>query len=159
MVNDEHIATAEVGAGEAPVASSTASMQAGRELDLLIAEKVMGFDRWNARVDPMNRNGEPQYYMGYPHGHDFAPEYSTDLTAAMQVAMKLMQRPDDGFWLYAELTEPDLWLAGFENMEVERVSDTGETLPLAICRAALKACESASRVRARVSAPHDGVKS
>jgi len=60
-----------------------------RDLDIKVAELVMGFDRLNARIDPMNRNGEPQYYMGYPHGHDFAPNYSTDIASAMLVVEKM----------------------------------------------------------------------
>jgi len=54
------------------------SLEIGRELDLCIAELITGQDRLMCRVDPMNRNGEPQFYWGYPLQHDFAPEYSTD---------------------------------------------------------------------------------
>lgn len=50
----------------------------GRELDILLAEFHSGQDRLEARYDPMNRDGEPQFHWGYPAGHGFAPNYSTD---------------------------------------------------------------------------------
>jgi hypothetical protein len=56
-------------------------MEAGRALDFLIAEHVFGVDPSDARIDPMIRNGEPQFHWGYPWGHDFAPNYSTDIGA------------------------------------------------------------------------------
>lgn len=62
-----------------------------RQLDLDVAEQVMGFDRMNARVDPMVRNGDPQYFMGYPVGHDFAPYYSIDIAAAFQVEDRIAE--------------------------------------------------------------------
>lgn len=64
-----------------------------RELELQIAEQVFGMNRLEARVDPVNRDGEPQYFWGYPVGHDFAPQYARDIAAAMSVLDKT-----DGLW-------------------------------------------------------------
>lgn len=55
----------------------------GRELDITICELKLGQPRFTCRTDPMNRNGEPQFHYGYPVGHDFAPEYSTDNMIAL----------------------------------------------------------------------------
>jgi hypothetical protein len=102
-----------------------------RELDLDVAEKVMGFDRLTARVDPMNRAGEPQYHMGYPHGHDFAPFYSTDIAAAMQVVEKMERRVEIVYVPNTALP----WMVWLRDSE----RTFAETLPEAICRAALAA--------------------
>lgn len=121
----------------------------GRELDFAVAEQVMGLDRANARVDSMNRNGEPQYHFGYPVGHDFAPNYSTDIAAAMQVIEKLRA---DGWTPEISSYYPDLeWDVVFERCEqigdsIYRSTGHGEcssqSLPECICRAALAAIES-----------------
>lgn len=60
-------------------------MEAGREMDILVAEVILDQDRMTCRVDPMSRNGEPQFYYGYPAGHDFAFDYSTQATAAVTI--------------------------------------------------------------------------
>lgn len=115
-----------------------------RELDEQIAEKVFGRDRTSARVDPMNRDGEPQYHWGYPTGHDFAPFYSTDIAAAMVVAMKFMCPPFSGWWVM-ELDEdaPTVtWDARLTNLKIEDdFVGRAASLPEAICLAALATLE------------------
>jgi hypothetical protein len=61
-------------------------MEPGRELDLLIAEKVFKRDRFNAREG--FAHGEPEYHWGYPVGHDRAPNYSTSISAAIQIVQQ-----------------------------------------------------------------------
>lgn len=60
-------------------------LEAGRETDILISEVITGQDRLMCRTDPMNRDGEPQFHYGHPHGHDFASDFSTDPSAAMHI--------------------------------------------------------------------------
>lgn len=63
--------------------ASVAAMS-DRELDILLAELITGQPRFTCRQDPIQRDGEPQFHWGYPHGHDFAPAYSTDPAAAAE---------------------------------------------------------------------------
>jgi hypothetical protein len=107
-------------------------MQAGRELDALIAEKVMGY------VPP--RPGTVGYDMkDLPRNR--VPHYSTDIAAAWQVVEKLnlLSKMKDGClyfdpslnkWVISE------WSGGREFAEGSVEADTA---PHAICLAALKA--------------------
>lgn len=110
-----------------------------RKLDLEVAERVMGFDCSNARIDPMNRDGEPQYHMGYPIGHDFAPFYSTDIAAAFAVIGKLFM---DGFVISLHADGVDkLYRCNVTTPKprCEHFYEEASVAPEAICRAALKA--------------------
>jgi len=94
------------------------SLKAGRELDTLIAEKVMGLD------------------IGDDCDHSIDsclcfPPYSTDIAAAWQVVDKLISA-ECGFVVSGGGSLP--WLATFRNGQAH-----AETAPLAICLAALKA--------------------
>jgi len=80
-------------------------MDAGRELDALVAEKVMGGVPTNAIGDWMVAVGAPPYYRfgGSVRG---LPDYSTDIAAAWQI--------DDAkwFWMFEETDgylEATLW--------------------------------------------------
>ncbi len=114
-------------------------MKAGRELDALVAEKVMGIELTiTSQGHPYFRDGT---LLRVPIAH-----YSTDIAAAWQVVEKMR---DLGYWCqmrneFEAHDGPDCW-AGFTPH-----STTGwngrpdhwtqaETLPLAICLAALKA--------------------
>lgn len=117
------------------------AIQAGRETDILIAERVTGTSRLEARVDPVNRDGEPQFHWGYPVGHDFAPPYSTDITAALQLVDK---------WVadHAHLHQPfilrrieGVWMAQFHRSGNTWFVEYGYTREMAICRAYLLATE------------------
>lgn len=107
-------------------------LEAGREMDIRIAEFITGQSRLECRTDPMNREGEPQFYWGYPHGHDFAPPYSTSIAAAWAV---VEQFKDYAFEL-RNSHKPGIapWIA-----YIGTFLGTGETAPEAICRAALAA--------------------
>lgn len=107
-----------------------------RELDLQIAERVMGFDRLSARVDPMNRDGEPQYHMGYPHGHDFAPFYSTDIIAAFAVIKRMHER---GVWTQIQTFIHTTQVRVEMGIPSSECQEWGTTAAEAICKCALKA--------------------
>lgn len=104
-----------------------------RELDALVAEKVMGFIR-------VGNPGElPSEFTDFlsPFGETFAtsqlPHYSTDIAAALGVAEKF------GYYEIARLGKR-------HNVYIENNDDDAkagvaqeDSLPLAICRAALLA--------------------
>jgi len=109
----------------------TIDLPAGREIDSLVAEKIMGWkpDRdelW--RWDDGSGSGRPIE----------CPRFSEDIAAAWTVVEKL---GEDGFLLYRVSNRP-IWRAQFNLAEA--VFDwpgyaDAETAPLAICRAALSA--------------------
>ena len=95
-------------------------MEAGRKMDMLVAEKVMGWKR---------------------HGTDIAASnpfpYSTSISAAWEVVEKMEK---DGFNFFIESCKPAYdWWAQFapRNKDTEFHSEA-PTASLAICRAALK---------------------
>jgi hypothetical protein len=110
----------------------------GDDLDDLIAIEVFGCDPWNARVDPSNRGGRRQFHWGYPVGHAFAPRYSADIAAAWHVVDKMVALGEvfivKGDGLRTGDFQPR-WTVMCGNMPRTDSSN----LPLAICRAALKA--------------------
>lgn len=102
-------------------------LQAGRELDALIAEKVMewtqcGFDEIGQEWTGIPEGGQPGY-------HSVIPSYTTNIAAAWQVVEKLGMQC--GFSIHEK--EPFAMHNG--------ISLVAETVPLAICRAALKAVQ------------------
>lgn len=112
------------------------NMKAGRELDRLIAEKVMHL--------PNIRNWDCGYVYGPEHGED-VPRYSTDIAAAWQVVEKLTK---------SENIDLEIIPSAFHNecsVSVGFLDDCGdacgpfyfteESAPHAICLAALKAIE------------------
>lgn len=114
-------------------------MDAGREMDALIHEKVMGWPK-----SPIF--GVYEYPDG---GYDFAPPYSTDIAAAWPVVEKLER---DGFRWSVAVRNPHMsdtkilpyvsfWHYGKDEPGKldTHVSAEDDTVPLAICRAALKA--------------------
>lgn len=111
-------------------------MKAGRELDALIAEKVMGWKRVPGDDDQDSAwdTGDPEGY--FPYEHNFRP--SIDIAAAWQVVEKLPYL----FTLttnnpYHPTTPETEWFASFQaEYEAEGCSP-----PHAICLAALKAVE------------------
>lgn len=107
-------------------------MKAGRELDALTAEKVMGL-----RVVRCPDHGDCIYWHAYgpdrPDGQ--LPEYSTDIAEAWQVVEKLRDLDPEIWW--------DVHWECVFNTNDSRVWGTADTAPEAICRAALAAvgCE------------------
>ena len=103
-------------------------LEAGAELDALVAEKVMGWRRVDSHDDPT-------LYIWRTLRGDVSPHYwkpSTDMTAAWQVVERiellkyrtLEYIPRDGGW----------WIDDNHNHAVQVCAPTA---PLAICRAAL----------------------
>ena len=110
-------------------------MKAGRELDALIAEKVMGW-KVDRIVEHNNTTGDELLHI---FGPDKFPHYSTQIADAWLVVEKLGK--DD--WTYtivgnSSYNRCDLrkWLS--HNNWAHLYSDA-DTAPLAICLAALKA--------------------
>lgn len=100
-------------------------MKAGRELDALIAEKVMG-------IEP--------HIIGIENMMIYLP-YSTDISAAWEVVEKMIsirpeKEPNAEFALVQRSKE---WLCGYELYESWYCSASALTAPHAICLAALKA--------------------
>jgi hypothetical protein len=115
-------------------------MKPGRELDALVAEKVMGINPllFGSLVDYKMPNGS---IVTLPYE---CKSYSTDIAAAWEVVEKLTQfkfkLDQDGFssWnaFFLEEQEQDDGPAWHEDIEYEGNADTA---PHAICLAALKA--------------------
>lgn len=104
-------------------------MKPGRELDALVAEKVMGWKSVEHRFeDPFHRwDG-----IAPEHGsHRFTvPDFSTDIAAAWEVVEKLNDL----------ILERDVTAEGTRyNVVIDGIETWAETAPHAICLAALKA--------------------
>jgi len=128
-------------------------MNAGRELDALIAEKVMGWTETRRERHPMHEPGGgrilKECMLGNPpDGSSPAPlirhipHYSTDFAAAMSVVEKLL--PDFPYPAMVRLTLEaedmrviDAWRVKFDINGI--VAHCAEELPFAICLAALEA--------------------
>jgi len=118
---------------------------AGRDLDALVAEKVMGWTEvrllsttYDNSVWPVTVTG----WVGIPPGEtkeDDVDEFSTDIAAAWLVVERLgakarrwcIGRDDEG----AAWVVRTCWMSPPDREDHGR----GETAPLAICRAALRA--------------------
>jgi len=103
-----------------------------REIDRLIAERVMG---WTNLSMIGNRFGTT------PEGktHRIVPQYSTDVSAAWEVVEKLRQSGYQGGinWAISELGYECAFVEALHSPD-ERQTSRAETAPLAICLAALK---------------------
>jgi len=106
-------------------------MKAGRELDALVAEKVMGWKKvkWLGDYDWRDKDGEQPYTVR-------AWNPSTDIVAAWQVVEKM---EEIGYSILAHNVIPNsdavVWRVKFSQSE----TITEFTAPLAICLAALRA--------------------
>ena len=121
-------------------------MPAGREMDALVAERVMG-----CKPEPwLDFHGYKSYrctcLLSYPHNSQTGPmadldlkSYSNDIAAAWDVVEKLTTEKQ--FWFGLRFHNDDefqlsshIWEATFQDFG----RGFGETAPLAVCRAALK---------------------
>ena len=123
---------------------NTDEMPAGRELDALVAEKVMGFclcpydPKWMRADTGSGIWIDGDTWRCTDHGKPaFTPwrSYSTDIAAAWEVVEKMREDYEPRIELWDEGWEVTI-LTG-----TDRGSASGRALtaPLAICRAALKA--------------------
>lgn len=111
-------------------------MTPGRELDALIAEKVLGYKRLEDAPDGSER-------WRYPNEGKYSgiPSFSTSIEAAWEVVEKLRER---GFAFHFTQLAEDGWgaNAGFVDHADDRnigVTRSLDSAPHAICLAALKA--------------------
>jgi hypothetical protein len=113
-------------------------LKPGRELDALVAEKVMGL----LVIEPL------RLYYRHPTVTDEIPEYSTEIAAAWEVVEKIKTQ------VKAETDSRDFtimyvdnkWLVGWA-LEYDGGMDklvSADTAPHAICLAALKVVSSQS---------------
>lgn len=116
-------------------------MPAGRELDALVAEKVMGWTNVNPKEPYDLPVSGVAFGKGSPDGMSRGPipYYSTILAAAWQVLETLRAR---GFLMVVSSPTPGrtLWdVRGWRPEQNDRrFIAHGETVELAICRAALE---------------------
>ena len=134
-------------------------MKPGRELDALVAEKVIGVDDVNFRCPQCGGHHfgsdftklidlhvchRPPYGCGWSGAiMEAVPEYSTDIAAVWEVVEKLR-----GKGLRLRLVEyMDGFYAVFAAMAIDTVpwqAEQVETAPTAMCLAALKVTEVAT---------------
>lgn len=105
--------------------------EAGRELDALIAEKVMG---WHMAKKPAGEGWPPSRYWQSIEARERPPRYSENISAAWQVVEHMERTRPNEFMLWAEVGQ---WGAEFDN----DLSRFAQTAPLAICLAALATLE------------------
>lgn len=116
-------------------------MPAGREMDALVAEKVMGLtilraDGYEARGLDLKK---------FPDGWDYKfkdgvvlPAYSTDIAAAFEVVQQIISTKNCGCDLSCTNHYPDIYGAMVMFPGILRGPVFGDTFAEAICRAALK---------------------
>lgn len=124
---------------ESTARTEAPTLTAGRALDALVAEKVMGFRRSEAWLD-----ASPRHYADpeWPDYTQETPRYSTDIGAAWQVVENLADR---GWKVDVQNRYYPCWAVHvhFPLPDTRNVFETSELLfgavPHAICLAALKA--------------------
>ena len=112
-----------------------AEMEAGRELDALVAEKVM-----------KNKHSNPETFgrcptCGYDAFYPDLPRYSTDIAAAWEVVEKMADTPGpngDHWGFMLDYNGVDC-VAAFGHWEDWEAKGAADTAPHAICLAALAA--------------------
>jgi hypothetical protein len=117
------------------------TMEAGRKMDALIAEKVFGYVRMHYPDE--NTWGERSYDDKFPSCDCFrqvpSRDYSTDIAAAWEVVEKFSHQATNelarkqGFSHWQLNSYPDSGWA----CRIGSLSAHADTAPLAICRAAL----------------------
>lgn len=125
-------------------------MQAGRELDAMIAEKVMGVTIQEFGSDSFGgyclkkENGDLYYFKGdcqikfsIDEAKEIIPRYSTDILAAWEVVEKMKKNYGINIEIrdYAVSCEIQ---GEFKTFGASDVREHG-SVPLVVCRAALKA--------------------
>jgi hypothetical protein len=122
-------------------------LEAGGQLNALVAEKVMGWTGINH--DALNRGGwPPPYRPPSMVGWQLVPEYSTDISAAWEVVEKVSSRNQDTIVVITRnsldgkrMGGEDAYFCTIEDVSdgIEEWETSADSAPLAICRAALKA--------------------
>jgi len=125
------------------------AMEAGRELDVLVAKEIFGIEvEWDYALWDVNKQcnklpfckGKPRTVLG-PMAHSVSntiPGYSTDISAAWLVVEKLIDIHPQGDFHLEHLE--DEWCCGWCYPPSGADLDNwicGKTAPEAICKAAL----------------------
>lgn len=118
-------------------------LKPSRELDALVAEKVMGL----ARIETLNSDGTwnaPLWALPTGGVMRELPRYSTDIAAAWEVVNRVRNTVGWNFAVIEDSAyEIGWWVAGWfdfrEGPYEHEKSARGESAPHAICLAALKA--------------------
>jgi hypothetical protein len=113
------------------------NMPAGKEMDKLVAEKVMDEKGFKSVIDTITEYNGFGVVNRPVYGEIEFPCYSTSIVAAWDVVEK-MQNQEQGNWFFNLQRETFAgtrdWYAEFGGFRL-----WGNTAPLAICRAALLA--------------------
>src|SRR3990167_9984414 len=105
-------------------------LEAGRELDAMIADRVMGFS-FNSYGHSFTGHGHPGW-----HALDKLPAFSNNIAAAWQVVEKMRLSP----WRWFEMAHrPSGYMCNMTGNVQHSIY--APTAPLAICKAAPKALE------------------
>ena len=111
-------------------------MEAGRELDALVAERVMGLD---VKITDWKSDRYGRYKVKhYRVGNSFLPEYSTDISAAWTVIEKMINLD---YGIHMGLNKGNFEIAIYPLGDSDWIYISAPTAPLAICKAALKSLE------------------
>ena len=129
-------------------------MPVGRKMDALVAEKIMGFEYREVRVDVSSNPDRFEYrtlktlvrprskarerFFGWD---DQVPQYSTNVAAAWEVVEKMGEL---GYTCHIEWKGSDRTSAGSAEVTFVKHLTEGHgvgTMPEAVCRAALMAVE------------------
>lgn len=122
-------------------------MEAGRQLDAMIAEKVMGYAHppWQAGAKTANPNG-----CHWSCSVCNPAPFSSSIAAAWQVVEKrshsgvdfYLERHPNGETHWARFNDTTQGTFNADGCQDKRLGDAdAQTAPLAICRAALKAVQ------------------
>jgi hypothetical protein len=120
-----------------------AEMQAGRELDVMVAEKVMGW-RWPVSADRGSPLGVRDHWRDDANKTVYLPEqlpyFSNDDASAWQVVDELHHQ---GLKVTVVVDSySDTVLANIKKLNRTIADATASTMPLAVCQAALMALEA-----------------
>ncbi len=124
---------------------NTDDMKAGREMDILVAEKVMELipcDKWTySPMGPfaafMNKNCD--HVDGSCYDSKYPSKYSTDIAVVWQVVEHFMSM-DQGITIRG-LFNWECTIMGKNTNKIKWTEQYADTAPLAICRAALRVIE------------------
>lgn len=123
-------------------ATDTAKMKPGRELDALIAEKIMGLYR-----EPSSKYGSPQMYSNRDPKTGLCTilgsleHYSTDIASAWKVLEKITTAYGE-IWIGRSETETTSHYECYIHFQECTFKAQAETAPHAICLAAIKLIEN-----------------
>jgi hypothetical protein len=120
-------------------------MEAGRELDVLVAEKVMGYR--TAPIPDGETANPPNFWPVAEDGDTIlthinaglVPHYSTDIAAAWDVIVWMLNRFDCAVMLQWDMQHFQMWHAGFGIASDKFPDAIADTPAHAICLAALRA--------------------